>query len=193
MNPVERSPTVQTLLVFVGVFLLQALGGVVGLGPAWFVLAAPLDVHPWTLVTSVYAHGSVGHLLANGVAFAVLGFTLERATTRLRFHAFVVLTGMVAGVAEVVLSGLVGDPTGVLGASGAVFAMLGYLLVGNPVTAPFLSWLKLSWRTQLLIFAGIAAAVTVFTAASGVALIAHFTGFLVGLVSGRLRLLRVGA
>lgn len=186
-----ESPTADLLAVFGLVFAVQQLGGLVGLGAAAFALALPLTVAPWTVVTSVYAHASVGHLVANAVALAVVGFALERFTTRVRFHAYVLVTGALAGLAELAVGALLGGATAVLGASGAVLALYGYVLAGNPLTGGLLDRLDLSRRATLALLVGVAVLVTVLTARSGVALVAHATGFALGLVGGRQRVLRV--
>lgn len=127
----EPSPTAETALLACAFFLVQhplSLVGLVGL----FGLSPAVLVEPWILVTSVYAHGGPGHLLANLLGLVLAGAVVERVTTRLRFHAFFVSTGALAGLAEVVpgsLSTLA--PRGVLGASGAVFALPGYAIAGN--------------------------------------------------------------
>lgn len=185
------SPTIDLLVAFVAVFVLQRIGGLVGVGPAAFALADPA-ARPWTLVTGVYAHAGLGHLVANAVALAVVGFPLERFTTRLRFHAFVLLTGTLAGAAQWVVGALVGRPGAVLGASGAVLALYGYALAGNPLAGGLLARLALGRRARLLLLAGAAMAVTVLTAGPGAALVAHGVGFALGLAAGRLRVLRVG-
>ncbi|WP_435075006.1 rhomboid family intramembrane serine protease [Halorubrum sp. HHNYT27] len=154
-----------------------------------FALATPLSVAPWTVVTSVYAHGSVGHLLANGLALLLVGPLIERRTTRLRFHAFVVATGALAGIAQVTLGGLIGPPSAVLGLSGAVFALGGYLLAGNIVTATLFDRLRLPPRAQFALFGLVAVVLTATTAAPGVALIAHAVGAFCGLLAGRIGLL----
>ena len=82
---------------------------------------------------------------------------------------------------------------GVLGGSGAIFALMGYILVANRASNRVLSWLPLGATGMLLLFGVLAAAVTLATAAPGVALVAHFTGFLVGAVAGESRLLHTGA
>lgn len=186
-----RSPTAELLGIFALVFLAQWVGDLVGLGLAWFALALPLTVAPWTLVTSVYAHATVGHLLANALALAVVGFALERFTTRVRFHAYVLGTGLLSGVAELLVGGLLGGATAVLGASGAILALYGYVLAGNPLTGGVLDRLDLSRRAKLGLVVAVALGLTLLTARSGVALVAHATGLVLGLVSGRLRLLRV--
>jgi membrane associated rhomboid family serine protease len=189
--PPLRSPTAELLGLFALVFLAQWVGGFVGFGLAFFALALPLSVAPWTLVTSVYAHATVDHLLANAVALAIVGFALERFTTRVRFHAYVLATGIVSGVAEVLVGGLLGGATAVLGASGAVLALYGYVLAGNPLTGGVLDRLELSRRAKLGLVAVVAIGLTLMTARSGVALVAHATGLVLGLVSGRYRLLGV--
>ncbi|WP_435334802.1 rhomboid family intramembrane serine protease [Haloarchaeobius sp. TZWWS8] len=191
MSRRSGSPTLDLLVVFVLVYtvqsLVQLLGlvGLAGVHTFLFVLHAP-SAQPWALVTSVYAHGSLGHLLSNAVALALVGFPLERYTTRLRFHVFFVVAGALAGYAEVLLAA---GPVGVLGASGAVFALYGYVLGGNRVTDGLLARLGLPGWVEYAAFAAIAIVVTLATGAPGVALIAHFTGFVVGVAAGRARLL----
>ena len=135
----SSSPIVELLIVFVVVFAAQQLTAIIGIGvmAGLFVLAPPLTTNPWTIVTSVYAHGGIGHLVSNSLALIVFGWPVARATTRLRFHTFFLVTGVIAGISQIVLSGvfegmpLVGgwvEQAPVLGASGAVFALLGYLI-----------------------------------------------------------------
>ena len=183
-----RSPTIDTLGVVLVVFLLQILLSVVGLG-GLFVLAPPLSESPVTILTSIYAHASLGHLVANSVVLVVAGFAVERRTTWLRFHLYFVAVGALAGIAQVLASGIVGPPRGVLGASGAVFGLVGYWLAGNRVSTTLVDRLRLSPRVQVAGFAVAAAAVTLLTGRPGVALVAHFTGLFVGLVAGAVGLL----
>ncbi|WP_137283908.1 rhomboid family intramembrane serine protease [Halorussus salinisoli] len=187
------SPTIQTLAVFLVVFVVQQVVSLVSRQLAFglFVLAPPVSVRPWTLLASVYAHAGVAHLVSNAVVLLVVGFAVERVTTTWRFHAFFAGVGMLAGVAQVAITGLVGRGTPVLGASGAVFGLLGYLLAGNPVTDAVVGWLPLGGRARVALLFALAAGATLLTASPGVALVAHFTGFALGLLAGRVRLLRV--
>jgi membrane associated rhomboid family serine protease len=182
--------TLETLAVAAIVGVAQAALGLLGLAGV-FALATPLSVAPWTLVTSVYAHGSVGHLLANALVLLLVGPLVERRTTRPRFHAFVVTTGALAGVAQVTIGGLLGPSVAVLGLSGAVFALGGYLLAGNVVTATLFDRLRLPPRVQFGLFGLAAVVLTATTAAPGVALIAHAVGAFCGLLAGRVGLLDV--
>lgn len=184
-----NSPTVDLLAVFVGVFVTQQLGGLVGFGDGWFALAAPVSA-PWTLVTSVYAHASLPHLVANAIALVAVGFALERFTTRVRFHAFVLATGALAGLAQVAAGVLLGGTPAVIGASGAILALYGYVLAGNPLAGGVLARLDLGRRTKLALLVGVVLGLTLLTARAGAALVSHAAGLSLGLLAGRFHLLR---
>ncbi|PSQ45106.1 rhomboid family intramembrane serine protease [Halobacteriales archaeon SW_7_68_16] len=233
------SPTVETLGLFVATFALQVLLLSV-LGPAalgLFALGPDVVIQPWTLVTSVYAHAGPGHLLSNAIVLMLVGFPLERSTSRVRFHTYFLVTGALAGLAEVfvggialgivagvglavyqllntitfglfgalvgLLNGLTGGLIGsvvapilgiagikqVIGASGAVFALLGYAVSGNRLTGGVLSRLGLGATGQIVVFAVLALVVTILTGSPGVALVGHFAGLFMGLIAGRLGVL----
>jgi len=197
------SPTLDTLAAFAVVFALQQLAalfelalGLERLYRTLFVLGSPVGSRPWTLLTSVYAHAGVAHLLSNAIALALVGLVLERYTTRVRFHLFFVATGAVAGLTQVWLGGFVNAVAGgtvlgsaVLGASGAVLALYGYALAGNRLTDLLADRLGVPGSVEWLLALAVAAVLTYATASPGVAIIAHFTGVLLGLTAGRLDLL----
>lgn len=197
----SASPILELLFVFLVVYALQLLAALPGAMAGLFVLAPPLSENPWTIVTSVYAHDGLGHLLSNALALIVFGWPVARATTRFRFHAYFLVTGALAGVSQILVASLVlatpafaGSPTpSVLGASGAVFALLGYLIASNRLSASLASIVDVPRWLSVLVFLGLAVAVTLATYAPRVALVAHFTGFFIGLVAGRARLLNVGS
>jgi membrane associated rhomboid family serine protease len=193
------SPIIELLVLFLLVFAAQLVTALTGLVEALFVLSPPVTDNPWTVFTSVYAHGSIQHLVSNAVALVLFGWPVARATTRGRFHLFFALSGALAGVSQILLRGLLADlpvlgfegTPGVLGASGAVFALLGYLLASNRLSTEIGSFIRVPQWVTLVVFLLVAGGVTLMTAAPGVALIAHFTGLFVGLVAGRLRVLNV--
>lgn len=76
------------------------------------------------VVFAPFLHGSFGHLLANTVPFAILGF-LVMARKRMDFWVVSVGTALTAGVG----TWLVGAPGTVhVGASGVIFGYLGFLM-----------------------------------------------------------------
>lgn len=208
-----ESPTITLIGVFLLVFALQRVvafvatltiaQSVFALPPGLvrdpirlFALSPPVTQRPWTIVTSVYAHQDLSHLFSNVVLFALVGFAVERETTPLRFHAYFLATGVLSGLAQIwttaALAGVVPDihAGGVIGASGAILALLGYVVTSNRLTDRVVAGSKLTPRVQILLFALVAAAVTVATAGKQVALVAHFTGLLLGLFAGRAHVLR---
>lgn len=200
MSSRSMMPVFELMFLFVVVYILQAVTAVADLVGELFVLQPPILDNPWTVVTSVFAHADLGHLLSNAIALAIIGIPVALFTTRFRFHAFFVTAGAFAGISQIVVSdlltvlpmvGFTASP-GVLGASGGVFALLGYLLAGNRVSNTLGSIVTVPrWLTYLVFFV-LAAVLTVVTATPGAALVAHFTGLLVGLLAGRLNLLDPG-
>lgn len=190
LDSVARNPVVQTLGAMLVISTFTWASVFIGLS-GLFILAPPLLNPPWALVTSVYAHAGPGHLLSNAVIVVLAGSFVAWSTTRLRFHLFFITTGALAGVAEVLIGGLFGPPTAVLGASGAAFALVGYVLTGNPASVAVLDQLRVPPRVLLVIVAVVAGALTIAFSAPGSALIAHLTGAILGLVAGRFRVLRV--
>jgi len=184
-----RSPTIDLLVLFVAVYLVQQVAAIVGYGAGWFALATPLDHRPWTLVTSVYAHTGLQHLGVNAVALAIVGFPLERFASRLRIHAFVLATGILGGLAEIAVASLLGPAGAVMGASGAILALYGYALAGNPLSGGLLALLNPGRTVTVVLLASAAVLVTLLTAGPGIAVVAHATGFVLGIVAGRKRVL----
>lgn len=185
----SHSPTLTLVGVLVLVFLLQIAIGVFGGTPLAFALTWPLTHRPWTLLTSVFAHGGPLHLVTNVVGLAVLGMLLERNASSARFYAFFVGVGALAGATEVTIAHVLGYQVAVLGASGAIFGLLGYLLAGNTLTDAVAARVSLgTWPTIVLILA-VAVGITWLTRGRSVALIAHFTGVVLGLLAGKAHLL----
>jgi membrane associated rhomboid family serine protease len=191
---VERSsPTLKLALLMIAVYVFQVLVRLVV--PQFWPLAMvwPVDLRPWSLVTATVAHGNLGHLLANLVPMVIAGLLVERRASNARFYAFFLGVGALSSISQVLFGALLfGSRPVVLGASGAVFGLIGYLLSGNRLSDRVIGGIALSGRVQIGIFVVVAAAVSLLTYSPGVALISHFTGLLVGLLAGRAGLLRPG-
>jgi rhomboid protease GluP len=78
----------------------------------------------WRLVTYMFLHGGVMHLLMNTFALLYIGMFLEPLLGRFRFASAYVLTGVCAGIVSIMVhTSSVG-----VGASGAIFGMFGVFL-----------------------------------------------------------------
>lgn len=80
---------------------------------------------PWRLLTAVLVHSGIWHIALNMLALWMIGRSLEPMLGRWRFLALYVLGGLGGSVAVAIIS----PETATIGASGAVFALFGALLV----------------------------------------------------------------
>ena len=125
---------------------------------------------PWRLFTSMFVHGGLWHFLLNMLALWMIGRILEPMIGRWRYLALYLIGGVGGSVAVAVLSPL----DAVVGASGAIFALMGALLVigrqlGGDVRG-------------ILVILGLNLAVGIFIA--GISWQAHVGGVIVGALIG---------
>ena len=92
----------------------------------------------WTLFTSMFAHIYFAHLFFNMFSLFFIGGFLEKIIGRKRFFWLYIISGLLGGI-FFVLSGLIfnNDIPGV-GASGALFGVLGVLVVLVPYSKIYL-------------------------------------------------------
>lgn len=82
-------------------------------------------VEPWRMITSLFVHGSILHILFNMYSLFILGPELERMIGRWRFAVLFLLSGLGGSVAV-----LLSAPNYVvIGASGAIFGLFGAYFV----------------------------------------------------------------
>src|SRR4030066_2133991 len=117
-------PAVKWLLIANGsVFVLQILGGVEMV--MYFGLVPQLIIHKgfiWQLVTYMFLHGGVFHILFNMFAVVMCGTELERYWGTREFIKFYFICGIGAGLLTLLTSLSSATPT--IGASGAVYGIL---------------------------------------------------------------------
>jgi len=182
------------LILIALVFIVQLVAQLV-LGPAYYspgdygsflyYLATSKAIvieRPWTLVTSIFAHGGFLHLFFNGIVFLSFGPVLEVTIGSKRFTYLFLGSGIFAGLAQL----LVIEPqAALLGASGAILGVLGALTVFAPrmkVLLFFFIPLRL-WMATLGF--GILSVVLVVSEIGGsIANVAHLTGLMIGLIYG---------
>jgi len=143
----------------------------------FFLLNQSSYLEIWRFVSAIFLHGSLGHLLSNMVALALFGSILESLVGSKRFLAIFIITGVIANLVSVNLY------RSSLGASGAIFGVLGVLIVLRP--------LMLVWAGGIpmpMFLAGIFWALidlmNVFNPQSNIANFAHLSGMFIGLVIG---------
>ena len=166
-------------------------------GSAATVARTPHGPSTWlTLLTSMFLHGSILHLLGNMIFLWIFGTTVEDSMARWRFALFYLLGGLAAIGLQVAFGPSSTAPT--IGASGAIAAVLGgYILLyprARVVTVVFIvllftlielpAWLMLGiWFLEQAAFA--ASALGTPNGGGGVAYAAHVGGFLFGVLAIR--------
>ncbi len=82
----------------------------------------------WRLLTAMFLHFGLEHLLNNMVIFCCVGSRLERAAGHIRLLLIYVLSGLGGGFLSFLMMAYSGDYAVSAGASGAVFGTIGGLL-----------------------------------------------------------------
>ena len=77
----------------------------------------------WTLLTSEFSHIEPRHLLFNMIGLWVFGSAVHQVVRDVLFVHLYVVAAILASVAHVAFGWMTGDPTGALGASGAVMGI----------------------------------------------------------------------
>jgi len=163
-----------------------------------FTLSTAHPEYVWTWFVSIFAHGGVTHLLFNAIALYFFGPIVERQVGSKKFAALFLVSGIAAGLGQVGLALATGEAANVLGASGAIMAIMGVLSMTAPDLKVLLFFvIPMSVRTLTVLFAAfsifaVAANTTGGGVLSGVAHFAHLIGLFVGLWYGNRIKHRVG-
>jgi len=168
--------TYTLIAVTVAIYVLQLIPGLGITDRLYFTPLAVSDIHmePWRLLTSVFVHSTslIFHVLLNMYTLWIFGQLLEGLLGRSRFLALYLIAGLGGSVGVVWLS----DPnTAVVGASGAIFGLMGAFLVIQR---------RLGGQTnQLLVLLGINLIIG-FVPGWNIAWQAHLGGLIVGALVG---------
>lgn len=136
---------------------------------------------PWLFVTSIFLHADLYHLFFNALALLFFGTYLERIVGRTMFVALFLLAGVVGNLGYMFTTDNPMIPA--IGASGAVYGIVGTLAVLTPFTLVFiwglipLPMVVAAALWGLMDFAGL-------FLPSGVAHGAHLSGMFVGIALG---------
>ena len=158
------------VLIFIITLIRPGAISFLGLTPALLLK------QPWTIISSMFVHGSIWHILFNMIALYFLGSFLFRAVGERSFLAVFFLGGLAGNILFVLLA----NPfsTGV-GASGAIFALGGALAVIVPKARVLIFPIPIPmplWVAILIFF--------FISFLPGIAWQAHLGGLLLGVIAG---------
>jgi membrane associated rhomboid family serine protease len=170
------TPWVLRLIVanIVVYFLQQTVAGVV---PLLVFVPNQALTEPWTLVTYMFVHANVTHILFNMLALYFFGPRVEERLGQRRFITLYLLSG----IAGAVLSMIFAPRAPIVGASGAVFGvMLAFASFWPTDQIYIMGILPIEARIAVLLMAAVALWSGLQGSRSGVADFAHLGGFVGG-------------
>jgi membrane associated rhomboid family serine protease len=147
-----------------------------------------------TLITAMFMHGSLMHLLGNMWFLWIFGDNVEDDLSHGRYLVFYLLTGVLASLAHVVSTFVLGDNPYIpsLGASGAISGVMGGYLVLHPRRRVTVILLRMLTDVPGYVAVGLWFAFQLISAfgvigqgpqsGGGVAFMAHIGGFIAGVV-----------
>lgn len=131
----------------------------------------------YRLVTSIFMHFGINHIVNNMIVLFVLGDNMERALGSIKYLIFYLLCGIGANVVSMIFG--MGSPIQAVGAgaSGAIFGVIGGLLYAVGVNRGRLEDLSTRQLVIMIIFSLYFG----FTS-SGVDNVAHVAGLVIGVI-----------
>lgn len=166
----DQKGTVVLIAVSVAIWLLDRLSG--GFLSQWLAYnSALVPTQPWRIVTVLFVHSGVFHILFNMWALFIFGRMLENMLGTWRFLALY----FISGIAGSMLVTFLAPGTWVVGASGAIFGLFAAFFVlqrslGNNAV-------------QLLVIIGLNLVIG-FLPGTNISWQAHVGGVLAGFVTG---------
>ncbi|NLB59490.1 MAG: rhomboid family intramembrane serine protease [Lentisphaerae bacterium] len=183
LTPAVRNLLIINGVVFVLQLLLQSMAG------AWFTLLFSLSwagirqFFLWQLVSYMFLHGGFMHLLLNMLGLFFFGPETERAIGTRRFSILYLGSGILGGLGWLLLTGL-GSQAFCLGASGAVFGVLGAfaaLFPERPITFLLFFIIPVTAKARTLaIGLGLFTLLAMIGQPGNIAYAAHLAGGLAG-------------
>ncbi|MCF7866112.1 rhomboid family intramembrane serine protease [Candidatus Woesearchaeota archaeon] len=173
-----RNASIVLILVNVFFFAVQTI--IPGFTQAFVLNSSTVWFQPWTILTSMFMHGGMGHLIFNMYALFIFGNLIESKIGTKRFLFIYFISGIIAALAHILFSG-----SSALGASGAIMGILGVTIILLPnLRVLFFFVFPMSMRTAGIIFALIDIMGLITPLGSGIAHWAHLGGLAAGLLFG---------
>ncbi len=122
--------TYALIAINLAVFAVQFLGGVNDTSVRWGMWPVAIAVNGewWRLMTGAFLHGGIFHIAFNMYVLLVIGASLERILGHVRYITLYLVSALGGSIASYLFSDL---RTVSVGASGAIFGLMGALLVAG--------------------------------------------------------------
>ncbi len=195
------SATVILIIITVLIFLVQVIVDYATNGSFTRIFGlVPSDIlhgkNLWSIVTTIFLHGSAFHIIMNMLSLMFLGSFLERIVGKKRFLMIYFVSGIVASLFFVFLAGFFGSTSlgsvlfGSLdiiavGASGAIFGLAATLMILTPKVKVYIFPIPISMPLWLGVLINLIV-LWILSIAVGLPIgnSAHLGGFICGLAFG---------
>ena len=165
--------TILMIAICIFVYVLQ-IGGIVTNELAF--MPAEVASKPHTIITSIFMHGSLRHLLLNMVGLLIFGMIVETEVGVKNWISIYLFSGFIGTLGYMLLSKTMFIPA--LGASGAIFGLMGAAAILKPMQVIYTPYGPFPMIFAAVIW-GITEIISSF-AVTGVAHSAHFFGLIGG-------------
>jgi len=179
------APVLGIIILCFLVYIATIVAGIMGhdLVPLLGLQTASFLERPWTIVTNLFVHGGIWHLLFNMITLYFFGTFLIRLVGTRDFLIIYFLGGIAGNIVFMLFAyfHLLTSPFSiVIGASGAIFALGGALALLTPrlrvfvfpIPVPMPLWVAVIGGFVIMVFVG------------GVAWQGHLGGLVFGLLAG---------
>ena len=136
----------------------------------------------WQFLTYMFTHATVSHFIFNMLSLYIFGTAVERRIGSREFILYYLLTGVLPGVASYAMFYMANTNTVLLGASGAIYALLMLFSVLYPRSVIYVFGLIPVQAPLLIILYFIIELISGLTAHDGVAHMTHLSGLVFGLL-----------
>lgn len=173
---------VANLFIYVLIFILGKISPPLAVR-IFLSLALPMPSgflsQPWSILTSIFLHIEFWHIFGNMITLYFFGTYFNRLVGEKRFLIVYFVGGIVGNFFLLLLSGLAPYPAA-LGASGAVFAIAGGLVVLRPRLPVIIFPIPI----PMPLFVAVLGGFVILSFLPSVAWQAHLGGLIVGLIAG---------
>lgn len=169
-----KNAAITLAAITVAVFVLQIIFPTIT--ENFSLVSSEVFVRPWTILTSIFLHGGIEHIMYNMFALVLFGLILEEIIGAKRFLILYFSAGLIASLATIPFY------QASLGASGAIFGVLGALAILRPRMVVWVSFVPMPMFVAILVWAAIDFFGIFFP--SNIANAAHLAGLFLGVIYG---------
>ncbi len=170
----QINKTISLAVTTVAVFVLQIIFP--SITDNFSLVSAEVFARPWTLLTSIFLHGGFEHLFYNMFALVLFGLILEEIIGGKKFLILYFASGLLASLATIPFY------EASLGASGAIFGILGALAILRPRMVVWINFIPVPMFLAIFVWAAIDLFGIFFP--SNIANAAHLAGLAIGVAYG---------